>query len=423
MLTFIYVFFAVLLIVFNLWNLYNIPALVVGVLHLVRSDRKKKLEASPIDRVAAPMVSIIVPVKNEEKVIGRLLKALVNLNYPSSKIEIIVINDGSGDGTREICECFAMRYRRVTVINRVQSSTKAAALNHGMQQARGEIIATFDADSVPETDSVLNALRYFKDPRVAAVQGRVSSLNADENMLTRFLSFEGALQFDAYFRGKDKLNLFVGLAGTCQFVRRKALETIGGWSEESLSEDTELSLRLIEKDYNIRYASDVQTWEESPHDIGGVVKQRARWYRGNIAIVFRFGRLMRKFNRTRFDAEMTLFGTFLIMLFIVSYFMAAWSFVLPPDSILTLITRFTSFFAIALLAFTAVALICIGKPIKISNLLWFPFIYVYWGIQSFIVIYALVQILSKRPAKWSKTVRSGKVTNERMNDFLAKLAE
>ena len=413
----LFVVFAVLLLVFNAWSLYNIPVVVVGVRHLLRGRRKS--EVSWVSEEKVPVVSIVVPVKNEEKVIGRLLRALLNLRYPLLKMEIIVVNDESSDRTGVICDGFAGRFSHVRVFNRAKSSTKAAALNFGVRHARGEIIVTFDADSVPESDVLLNAVKYFEDPAVAAVQGRICSINANENMLTKFLFYEGAVQYEAFLQGKDELSLFVGLAGTCQFIRRSVLEAVGGWNEENLSEDVELSLRLTEKDYVIKYASEVRTWEESPHDLGGLVRQRARWYRGNLTMGLKFGRLLKKFTRRRLDAEMTLFGTYLIVLCVVSYFMAAWSFLLPPDFTLTLVTRLTSLFTLALLGSAGVALVYVTKPIRMWSLLWLPFIYAYWGFQSFIALYAVFQIILRRPGKWSKTVRSGVVTAERAKEILA----
>lgn len=413
-----FLFFAVLLIVFNGWTIYSIPVVLVGLRHLLRGRRKKDVGLHVAEEL--PMVSIVVPVRNEEKVIGRLLKALVNLDYPPTRKEIIVVNDGSDDRTGKICNQYASSYAEIKVFNRSSSTTKAAALNFGVRYARGRIIGTFDADSVPEPDALLKATRHFQDSKVAAVQGRVCSINAGENMLTKFLFYEGAVHYEVYMRGKDSLNLFVGLAGTCQFIRRSVLEEIGGWNENNLSEDVELSLRVTEKDYAIRYASDVRTWEESPCNIKGLVRQRARWYRGNIEMGLRFGRLMKRLSWRRFDAEMTLFGTYLIMMCVVTYFMAAWSFLLPPDFVLTLITRFTSFLTLAILAFAGIALVCVTKPFRLANLLWLPFIYAYWGFQSFIAMYALVQIVLRRQPRWSKTKRSGVVTVERVREILAK---
>ena len=390
----------------------------VGVKRFLRAGKKKSESLLFFDD-DLPSVSIIVPAKNEEKVVGRLLKALVNLKYPSSKKEIIVVNDESNDRTGQICSQYASCHPEIRVFHRPVSTTKAAALNFGLQHAHGEIIATFDADSVLESDALLKAVKYLEDRKVAAVQGRICSINTNENILTRFSYYERVVQYEVYTQGKDTLNLFVGLAGTCQFIRRSVLEEVGGWNEKTLSEDVELSLRLTEKNYTIRYASDVRTWEESPNSIMGMVRQRARWYRGNIEMGLKFGKLMKNLNWRRFDAEMTLFGTYLIMLCVVTYFMAAWSFMLPPDLILTLITRFTSLLTLAILAFAGIALVCVDKPFRLSSLIWLPFIYAYWGFQSFIAMYALLQILFRRPLKWSKTRRSGIVTAEPVKKILA----
>jgi len=410
-LDFIFSVFAVLLLFFNVWTLYNIPVILVGIRSLLQARRKKSESLLSFDN-HLPFVSIIVPLRNEEKVVGRMLKALVNLNYPSSKMEIIAVNDGSSDGTGEICTQFALRYPQVRVVSRSKSTTKAAALNFGVRHSRGEIIATFDADSVPEPDVLLNAVKHFRDSNVAGVQGRICSINASQNMLTKFLSYECAVQFELYMRGKDALNLFVGLAGTCQFVRQDALEEIGGWNEDCLAEDTELSMRLTEKDYIIKYASGARTWEESPFNIKGLLAQRARWYRGNIEIGVKFGKLIKKPSLRRFDAEMTLLGTFIIVLCVVNYFMAFWAFSMPPTFLMTVLTQFTSMFTLIILGVVGVALAYVSKPFRIRNVLWLPFIYAYGGFQSFIALYALFQIILRRPIIWNKTARSGFVTSE-----------
>jgi cellulose synthase/poly-beta-1,6-N-acetylglucosamine synthase-like glycosyltransferase len=416
----IYLIFAALIFVFTAWTLYNIPVLVVGVKRLfVNRKSIGRGKQHPVgSENYAPMVSIIVPVRNEEKVVGRLLRALLNLNYPESKFEVIVVNDGSSDRTGEICKSFESRFYRVRVFNHEKSTTKAAALNFGVPFARGDIIATFDADSVPERDALLRASSYFRDPTIAAVQGRICSINAGENMLTRFLSFEGAVQYEVYLGGKDGLGLFVGMAGTCQFVRRSVLEAIGGWDEGSLCEDIDLSLMLVERNYVTRYATDVRTWEESPNSVSSLVRQRARWYRGNMRTLFRFGRLMARPGLRRFDAEMFLFGTLVILLCVVNYIMAAWSLFMPPVSVLPLVTCFTSFLTLVALGLVGCGLFLSVKPFKVSNLLWLPFVYAYWGFQSFIALYAIFQVACRKHGKWGKTVRSGVVTSDAAREIL-----
>jgi cellulose synthase/poly-beta-1,6-N-acetylglucosamine synthase-like glycosyltransferase len=405
----IYLFFTFCLIIFCFFTFYNIPIVTAGVRNLLFARKKKKENARMCEQ-ELPTISIIVPVKNEEKVAARLLDALLNLNYPTTKKEIIVVNDASIDKTQEICTAYSLRNPKIRVFNRTKSTTKAAALNFGVKHAQGEIIATFDGDSVPEPDALLNAMKYFADSAVAGVQGRICSINADQNMLTKFLSYECAAQYEVYMRGKDALDLFVGLAGTCQFIRRAALKEVGGWNENCLAEDTELSIRLTEKDYVLKYASEVRTWEESPFSIKGLVAQRARWYRGNIEVGTKFGRLMKRPSFRRFDAEMTLFGTFTILLCVVNYFMAFWAFSMPPAFMTTILAQFTSLFTMIILGFAGVGLACATKPFRIRNVLWLPFIYAYWAFQSFIAMYALFQIILRRPRKWHKTTRSGFIT-------------
>jgi cellulose synthase/poly-beta-1,6-N-acetylglucosamine synthase-like glycosyltransferase len=165
----------------------------------------------------------------------------------------------------------------------------------------------------------------------------------------------------------------------------------------------------------------VRTWEESPNSVRGLVRQRTRWFRGNIEMGVKFGRLLRKPGLRRFDAEMSLFGTYLIVMCLVSYFMAFWSFLLPSDFVLVVLTRFTSLFTVIILAVVGVALVCVSRPVRFSSLVWLPFIYAYWGFQSLIAFYALLQVVLRRPGKWSKTMRSGKVTAEQAKRILAAL--
>lgn len=409
-------FFSLLLLFFNLWTLYNIPVVVAGVRSLLWR-RKEKKRSCVATQKRMPLVSIIVPVKDEEKVVARLLGALLNLDYPSDKKEIIVVNDASSDKTEEICNKYASSNAGIAVFSRPESTTKAAALNYGVRCSRGEIIATFDADSVPEPDALLKAVTYFEDVTVAAVQGRICSINADENMLTKFLSYEGGVQYEVYMAGKDELNLFVSLAGTCQFVRRSVLEEAGGWNESCLSEDTELSLRLAQRDHVIKYASDVRTWEESPFTIRSLISQRSRWYRGNIELMSRFGTLLKRPSMRRIDAEVTLFGTLVMILCVVNYFMAFWSFSMPPNFVMTMVVQFTSLFTLIILGVVGIALAYVAKPHSVRSVLWLPFIYVYWGFQSFIAVYALLQEILRRPRKWSKTARSGLVTTEHVKEL------
>jgi cellulose synthase/poly-beta-1,6-N-acetylglucosamine synthase-like glycosyltransferase len=409
----LYLIFACLLSIFYVWTLYNIPIIAVGVRHLRRADRSRRKTPEP-DEEKLPTFTILVPAKNEEKVIGRLLRALANMDYPEQKKEIIIISDESTDKTVEICRKYVEKYpNQMRLFLKSTSTRKASALNYGLKYAKGEIVATFDADNVPERDALKRAAEYFEDSSTAAVQGRICSINADQNMLTKFISCEEAVRYEVYMRGKDGLKLFVDLAGTCQFVRRSVLERVGGWDEESLCEDMEMSFRLTEKDCNIRYASEIRSWQENPANLAHLIRQRTRWYRGSMEVGLKYGRLVKKLNRKRFDAELYIMGPYVVALCLVSYLMALYSLVVPIPSgvVFSVMAQVASLFTFVTLFIVGVALIHVTKPLRLGNLLWLPFIYAYWSIQTFMASVALVQILLKRPRSWTKTKRTGIVTN------------
>jgi cellulose synthase/poly-beta-1,6-N-acetylglucosamine synthase-like glycosyltransferase len=390
-----------------LWSLYNIPILASGVRDF-RKKRQKPQEKS-VPKEVLPSFSIVVPAKNEEPVIDRLLTSLSNLNYPSNKYEIIIIEDGSTDNTNDICMNYAKEHANVKIMQKPISDGKPSALNFGVAHANGDIIAIFDADNVPDSDALLAVVEYFVDPKVAAVQGRTTSINQKQNMLTQILSYEEAVWCEAYLRGKDVLNLFVHLKGSCQFIRRDVLQRLNGFDEAVLSEDMELSARLIENDYKIRYASDVVALQESPSDLNTLFKQRARWFRGTMEVAYKYGRLMTKLTRIKFDAETTLFGPFILVASLGPYFGAflAFSRFWSLDVAWNLAVQFGLFTTSLTLLICGLALIYVSKPRKVRSLLWLPFIYCYWIFQAFIALYAIILIVLRRPRVWSKTDKKG----------------
>jgi cellulose synthase/poly-beta-1,6-N-acetylglucosamine synthase-like glycosyltransferase len=406
-------FYAALICVFffvGAWSFYNLPILIAGVRHLRRTRRKP--EKRCFNGGSLPTISIVVPVKNEERVIGRLIDALSRLVYPTDRMEIIVVEDGSTDRTLDICREHCKKHRvSVNILRKPFSNGKPSALNYAVERAKGEIIGIFDADSVPASDMLLNVCRYFEDSAVAAVQGRTLSVNSEENMLTKFVSYEDAVWCEAYLRGKDALSLFVHLKGSCQFIRHDVLEELKGFDEDTLSEDMELSARLTERGYRIRYASDVRSWQESPADVGQLFRQRTRWFRGTMEVAFRYGRLMARLNRKNVDAELTLFGPFVLIASLVTYFGAFCTFftAFPFDVLWKALMQFTVVVATFTVFVCGFALVYVSKPRRMTNLLWLPFIYFYWSLQAFIALYAVLLILFRRPRRWLKSEKTGVV--------------
>jgi cellulose synthase/poly-beta-1,6-N-acetylglucosamine synthase-like glycosyltransferase len=390
------------------WGLYNLPILTMG----IRDFRKnKKTARGDLANSALPSFSILLPVKNEEKVITSLLAAFSNLNYPEDKREIIVIEDGSTDKTLDICLDYARNHVGFTVLHGESSHGKPSALNFGLSHAKGDIVAVFDADSLPDPNVLTNASAYFSDDKIGAIQGKTLSKNASQNMLTRFASYEETVWCEVYLRGKDLLNLFVHLKGNCEFIRRDILLNVKGFDATMLCEDMELSARLLDNGYNIRYASDVLVLQESPSSLKSLFRQRTRWLRGTMEVSFKYGRLMSKLNKKHFDAETTFFAPFLLIASLLPYLGVLLNFASSASSPLNMWWTLLIWMAMVSTALSLMAggfaLIIATKPRKIRSLLWLPFIYFYWSFQSLIALYALMLIIFKRPRQWAKTDKSG----------------
>jgi cellulose synthase/poly-beta-1,6-N-acetylglucosamine synthase-like glycosyltransferase len=230
--------------------------------------------------------------------------------------------------------------------------------------------------------------------------------------LTRIASMEEKAWFQALLTGREKLNLFVPLTGSCQFVRSKVLKELGGWDETALAEDVELALRLVEKSYLVKYAPDVCSWQETPSGFGDLIRQRGRWYRGYMEAALKYGRLLDRINKKTIDAELTLVGPYMMVLCLISYVNWAVSVLFFPQ--ISLLSNF----AAIVVALTTVSLLSVGtalifgdKPARVRNVLWIPFVYLYWIMQIGIAGWAFLQILFRRRRIWRKTVKKGFTTS------------
>jgi cellulose synthase/poly-beta-1,6-N-acetylglucosamine synthase-like glycosyltransferase len=264
---------------------------------------------------------------------------------------------------------------------------------------------------MPRRDTLRKVASYFGGTRVTAVQGRTTSLNEKRNILTRVVSMEEKAWLRALLSGKEKLRLFVPLNGNCQFIRRSVLRELGGWDEASLTEDFELSLRLVEKKHVVRYADDVCCGQETPNGLRDLIKQRVRWYRGYMETSLKYGRLLNTLNKKTVDAEISMGGPFMMVVSLLSYI--NWLVVALLFAESTPAVNFTGL----VIALTAVSFFSLGiglvaseKPIKLRNLLWVPSVYAYWLIQMCIAGWAFLKFVFRQEKVWSKTVKKGFIT-------------
>jgi cellulose synthase/poly-beta-1,6-N-acetylglucosamine synthase-like glycosyltransferase len=243
-------------------------------------NRKKNIEPPKIEDW--PKVSINLPVYNEKKVIARLLNAVLNLDYPKDKLEIIVIDD-SNDGTTQIIKGYEEKYKGlIKLIHRTnRDGFKAGALQLALENSTGEFIAIFDADYTPKPMFLKTLLPYlYMNENIAFVQARIGYLNKNQSWVTKAV----ALGLDGYCivdqRARYASNLLAHFSGTNGVFRRKAIESVGSWSCDTLAEDLDLSVRLQLKGWKYVYIPQVACDGEIPPSLSIFRKQQFRWAKG-----------------------------------------------------------------------------------------------------------------------------------------------
>jgi cellulose synthase/poly-beta-1,6-N-acetylglucosamine synthase-like glycosyltransferase len=273
--------FSVIVIWFML--LYQFILFLLGYLYGFHAEgRRRQLERASLD---LPAISIMIPAHNESMVISDTLKALRDLNYPKDRLEILVINDGSTDDTAERVAMVAASDPRVRLYNvpkEFAARGKSAALNRGLKLCSYDVIGIFDADNVPESDSVIHLARQLAaDSALGAVIGKFRCVNKKRNLLTRFINLE-SLAFQWIVQaGRWRLLRMATLPGTNYLIRRPVLEELGGWDEQALTEDAEMSIRIYQAGYLIKFVPYAVTWEQEPETLRVWFNQRTRWARGN----------------------------------------------------------------------------------------------------------------------------------------------
>lgn len=276
-----------------LWAMifYQMIFTYLGYVYHLRARREKKhLDASIL--TGLPPVSVLVPAHNEALVIEKTLEALLRLDYPAERIEIVIIDDGSSDETARIVEHATHLDSRVRLFHipvEEAARGKSHALNLGLAQARHDLIAVYDADNTPEPGALKYlVLTLLQNERLCACFGKFRTANRQRNLLTRFINLE-TLAFQFMIQaGRYLISRIAILPGTNMLVRRAVLEAVGRWDENALTEDTELSIRLYEQGHEIKFVPFAVTWEEEPEQWGTWIRQRTRWVRGSFYVLRKY---------------------------------------------------------------------------------------------------------------------------------------
>ncbi|MFD7179784.1 glycosyltransferase [Streptomyces sp. NPDC059904] len=228
-------------------------------------------------------VSVLVPAFNEAKCIENTVRSLMSSEHP---IEIIVIDDGSTDGTARIVE--NLRLPGVRVV-RQHNAGKPAALNRGLANARCDLIVMMDGDTVFEPSTVRELVQPFGDRRVGAVAGNAKVGNKD-SLIGAWQHIEYVMGFNLDRRMYDMLRCMPTIPGAVGAFRRSALERIGGMSDDTLAEDTDVTMALHRDGWRVVYAEKARAWTEAPESVQQLWSQRYRWSYGTMQAIWKHRR-------------------------------------------------------------------------------------------------------------------------------------
>ena len=242
----------------------------------------KHKQDAPVPPESWPMVTVQLPIYNEQYVVERLIDAVAGLDYPSDKLEIQILDDSTDDTTALIRNKIKFYPQLdINLVRReVRTGFKAGALKHGLETAKGEFIAIFDADFTPNPDFLKRTLPYFKDPETGMVQTRWAHLNKDYSVLTKLQ----AMALDAHFTveqaGRNNLGAYINFNGTGGVWRKATILDAGNWEDDTLTEDLDLSYRAQMKGWKFNYLPDVESPAELPPVMSALKSQQFRWTKG-----------------------------------------------------------------------------------------------------------------------------------------------
>jgi glycosyltransferase XagB len=243
---------------------------------------EKETDVADVDDAALPTYTLIVPLHREARVAKQLATALDNLDYPSAKLDILFIVEADDAETAEALRRNAPQApHEILVAPPGVPKTKPRALNIAAPFARGELLAVFDAEDMPDPGQLRRAAaRFSGEPaNVACLQASLCIHNGDDNWLAAYFALDYAALFDAFNPGVCALGLPMFLGGTSNHFRVEILQKVGFWDAYNVTEDADLGLRLARAGFVVKTLAS-HTFEESPSTFDALVNQRSRWMKG-----------------------------------------------------------------------------------------------------------------------------------------------
>ena len=268
-----------------IWSLVTLSS---GV-HVWLKHSDFKVDTSPLE--SYPMVTIVVPAHNEDVVIAQTTRAILDMNYPHDKVELLLFADNCEDTTyQEMLKVKAMpeyATRDITITDRKGTGGKAGVLNDALKMAKGEYICVYDADAMPEKNALYFLVKkVLEDPeRHVASFGRNKTRNANQNFLTRCINQEIVVTQRIQHVGMWHMFKIGRIPGTNFIINTEFVKSIGGWRNGALTEDTDISFKIMQSGKLIALAYNSEAFQQEPETVKSYYMQRKRWAKGNYEVV------------------------------------------------------------------------------------------------------------------------------------------
>lgn len=363
-----------------------------------------------------PIYTIIVPLYREKRVLSRLIKALKNIDYPKSKLDIkLVIEQDDLETAQALNEASLPFYFEIVTAPDGRPRTKPRALNVALPLARGKYVVVYDAEDIPDADQLRKAVASFErlPSSTMCLQAHLAIDNSQDSWLTRFFALEYAALFDVINPGLASLGQPVLLGGTSNHFRTRDLQALYGWDAWNVTEDADLGIRIAMQGGSVADLSST-TFEEAPRFLTSWMKQRARWMKGYMQVCITHSRhplqALRDLGGQRFAGAVALtFGTVLTALmypfcFFLSMFWAYqgtfWTYTSTGEQIGSGLA--VCVFLGGFIAMIGPACLALSRR-KLWHLMFFvPFLPFYYILVSIAAWWGLVELIVA-PFQWNKT--------------------
>lgn len=331
-----------------------------------------------------PSVSVVIPAYNEEKSIIASVTSVIRSDYPKNKLEEIVVNDGSIDGTKKVLRKFANKNKNANLRLVTQSNSgKAHALNNGIKNyAKGELVMCLDADSMLTKDTIKNAVRYFEEKNVVAMASNVK-IKKEKGFLNLIQAFEYAISYQMK-RAQTLFNIEYIIGGIGSMFRRDFLVKIDFYDTNTITEDIDLTLKILRngnKKHRVVYGADAVSYTQSALTLADLIKQRYRWKWGRYQTFLKNKSMFfsgeKKYTKglSWFYLPYALFSDFTFFLepLLLTYIWFVVFYYHDVKSLITMIAVVTLYMGINILAEDTFTFKEKGKLILLSPLMYFLF--------------------------------------------------